>query len=112
MKRALCVVAVCASLAAACSDPTEGSRAVSIRNDTSNAVVIRVCDSASCNNLNDRLNAGAETAENVSTAENPYEFLIVDSHGHRLGCLEVATRPVPQTPVAVSTMSACRTDRA
>jgi hypothetical protein len=92
---------------ASCSDPTDEARPVTIRNDTSGAVVLRVCDSFGCNNLNDRLAPRAETLENVSTDENPYEILVVDASGKRAGCLEAATRPVPQVPIAVSAMTEC-----
>jgi hypothetical protein len=103
--------AICGALAAcllvAC-DPTEHTRPVTIRNDTSATVVLRICDSFTCNNLNDQFPSGESIKENVSMDFNPNEFLIVDMRGKTLGCLDVATHPVPNSPVNISAMEPCR----
>jgi hypothetical protein len=88
----------------ACSDPTEDARPVTIKNDTQQTIVLRVCDSFGCENLNDRLRPGQQVPENVSTSGNPYRFQVTDSAGHQLGCLPVDTSPVPSKAVLVSSM--------
>jgi hypothetical protein len=107
-KRWVALALVVVSIGVASCDPTEDARAITIRNDTAHPVVLQVCDSFTCNNLNDRLRPGEDTPENVSVADNPYEFLVVNDHGKRLGCLEVATSPVPDKAVRVSRMTRCQ----
>jgi hypothetical protein len=77
---------------------------VTITNDLTQPVVLQLCDSFGCGHLNDRLLPGVEIAENVSTSLNPYNFLVVDDAGRELGCLQVATDPVPVDPVPVSSL--------
>jgi hypothetical protein len=91
-----------------CTDPTENARPVTIRNDTKQAVVLQLCDLFGCDHLNDRIDAGAATTENVSTDIDPYEFRVVDAASNLLGCLEIETNPLTTNPITVSSMRACR----
>ena len=88
-----------------CSDPTEDSRGVIIRNDLPHSVVLKFCDSFGCDNLSDRIDPGEENPENVSVEFNPYAFLVVDPSGRAIGCLEVPTDPMPTAPVVISTLN-------
>lgn len=89
---------------AGCADPTEDARAITIKNDLPQTIVLRICDFTGCDNLNDRVRPGADIAENVSISDNPYRFQVVDLAHRQLGCLEVTTRPLPSGAVAVSSV--------
>lgn len=102
--RLLSVPLIVVVAASACLDPTEDARPVTIKNDTQQTIVLRLCDSFECDNLNDRLRPGQQVPENVNTSENPYRFQVTDSAGQQLGCLAVDTNPVPTEMVPVSSM--------
>jgi hypothetical protein len=101
------VALVLVGIGIASCDPTEDARSIMIRNDTAHPIVLQVCDSFTCNNLNDRLRPAEDNPENVSVDDNPYEFLVVNDNGKRLGCLEVPTSPVPDHAVRVSAITRC-----
>jgi len=57
-KRWVALALVLVGMGIASCDPTEDARSITIRNDTAHTVVLQVCDSFTCNNLNDRLRPG------------------------------------------------------
>lgn len=71
-------------------DPSESTFSVQLRNDTGSGVVLRQCD-VRCNEFHeiDRLEPNQSVP--VNTTENHVDnwWVIEDTSGHRLGCLDL-----------------------
>lgn len=106
MLRWVVLAAVVAGTVTAC-DADGYVQPVTIKNDLQQAIDLRVCDSFSCDHLNDHVAPGQAIEENVDTGTNPYPFQIVDASGRLLGCLNIRTKPLPSSPVLVSTLGRC-----
>jgi hypothetical protein len=107
MRKMLYVAAAVLLLLTGCLGLGADVRAVTIRNDTEKEVILKICDSFGCDNLNDHVAPGESIRENVSSDFDPYEFLVVDDSGQRLGCLEIPTRPVRTSAIVVSSLVEC-----